>query len=211
MLQPLRRGRRRATYEFMVENHGNNLASCRLHLVDRTERVDGSFDPPAVGVASGSQSLVRLRLKAKRWPLPAERAPARLRDRGDRTGSRSGHRARRPHPATDGLGTRVRTSPRRRGVGGRGSAGVGPCHPAGAPRCRRAGGRRPARRDRHITDPDDRSLPSPMPPVTRWSTRSRPPHPSTRVCRPRRGSRSTWRSGRPDRRGSAFRPVRSSR
>jgi hypothetical protein len=63
MLQPLRRGRRRATYEFMVENHGNNLASCRLHLVDRTERVDGSFDPPAVGVASGSQSLVRLRLK----------------------------------------------------------------------------------------------------------------------------------------------------
>ncbi len=65
MLQPLRRGRRRATYEFMVENHGNNLASCRLHLVDRTERVDGSFDPPAVGVASGSQSLVRLRLKAE--------------------------------------------------------------------------------------------------------------------------------------------------
>ena len=64
MLQPLRRGRRRATYEFMVENHGNNLASCRLHLVDRTERVDGSFDPPAVGVASGSQSLVRLRMKA---------------------------------------------------------------------------------------------------------------------------------------------------
>ena len=65
MLQPLQRGRRRANYEFMVENHGNNLASCRLHLVDRTERVDGSFDPPAVGVAPGSQSLVRLRLKAK--------------------------------------------------------------------------------------------------------------------------------------------------
>ncbi|MGH9134492.1 MAG: hypothetical protein ACRDZZ_11180, partial [Ilumatobacteraceae bacterium] len=36
MLQPLQRGRRRATYEFMVDNHGNNLASCRLHLVDRT-------------------------------------------------------------------------------------------------------------------------------------------------------------------------------
>jgi hypothetical protein len=65
MLQPLQRGRRRANYEFMVENHGNNLASSRLHLVDRTERVDGSFDPPAVGVAPGSQSLVRLRLKAK--------------------------------------------------------------------------------------------------------------------------------------------------
>jgi hypothetical protein len=65
MLQPLQRGRRRATYEFMVDNHGNNLASCRLHLVDRTERVDGSFDPPAVGIAPGSKSLVRLRLKAK--------------------------------------------------------------------------------------------------------------------------------------------------
>jgi hypothetical protein len=49
----------------MVDNHGNNLASCRLHLVDRTERVDGSFDPPAVGIAPGSKSLVRLRLKAK--------------------------------------------------------------------------------------------------------------------------------------------------
>lgn len=66
VLQPLQRGRRRATYEFMVENHGNNLASCRLHLIDATERVDGSFDPPAVGVAPGSSSLVRLKLRADR-------------------------------------------------------------------------------------------------------------------------------------------------
>jgi hypothetical protein len=66
VLQPLQRGRRRATYEFMVENHGNNLASCRLHLVDASERVDGSFDPPAVGVAPGSASLVRLKLRANR-------------------------------------------------------------------------------------------------------------------------------------------------
>ena len=65
-LQPLQRGRRRATYEFMVENHGNNLASCRLHLVDASGRVDGSFDPPAVGVAPGSSSLARLKLRAKR-------------------------------------------------------------------------------------------------------------------------------------------------
>ncbi|HEY3486226.1 MAG TPA: hypothetical protein VGK49_12630 [Ilumatobacteraceae bacterium] len=65
VLQPLQRGRRHATYEFMVENHGNNLASCRLHLVDPSNRVDGTFDPPAVGVAPGSKSLVRLRLKAK--------------------------------------------------------------------------------------------------------------------------------------------------
>ncbi|MAT05665.1 MAG: hypothetical protein CL424_11550 [Acidimicrobiaceae bacterium] len=62
-LQPVRRARRRATFEFMVENHGNNLANCRLHLVDRTNRVDGTFDPPAVGVAPGSTSLVRLNAK----------------------------------------------------------------------------------------------------------------------------------------------------
>jgi hypothetical protein len=66
VLQPLQRGRRRSTYEFMVENHGNNLASCRLHLIDASNRVDGSFDPPAVGVAPGSASLVRLRLRAQR-------------------------------------------------------------------------------------------------------------------------------------------------
>jgi hypothetical protein len=65
-LQPLQRGRRRATFEFMVENHGNNMASCRLHLVDASERVDGNFDPPAVGVAPGSASLVRLKLTAQR-------------------------------------------------------------------------------------------------------------------------------------------------
>lgn len=66
VLQPLQRGRTRANFEFMVENHGNNLASCRLHLVDASGRVDGSFDPPAVGVAPGSASLVRLRLRARR-------------------------------------------------------------------------------------------------------------------------------------------------
>lgn len=65
VLQPLQRGRRRATFEFMVENHGNNLASCRLHLVDASNRVDGSFDPPAVGVAPGSSSLVRLKARAR--------------------------------------------------------------------------------------------------------------------------------------------------
>ena len=65
-LQPVQRARRRATYEFMVENLGNNLASCRLHLIDASNRVDGSFDPPAVGVAPGSASLVRLRMRADR-------------------------------------------------------------------------------------------------------------------------------------------------
>lgn len=63
-LQPVRRARRRAQFEFMVENHGNNLANCRLRLVDASNRVDGTFDPPAVGVAPGSSSLVRLNAKA---------------------------------------------------------------------------------------------------------------------------------------------------
>lgn len=65
-LQPVQRARRRATYEFMVENHGNGLASCRLRLIDPSNRVDGSFDPPAVGVAPGGASLVRFKAKAKR-------------------------------------------------------------------------------------------------------------------------------------------------
>lgn len=64
LLQPMRRARRRAIYELMVENHGNQLASCRLHLVDPSNRVDGVFDPPAVGVPPGASSLVRLRLHA---------------------------------------------------------------------------------------------------------------------------------------------------
>jgi hypothetical protein len=65
-LQPVQRARRRANFEFMVENHGNSLASCRLRLVDASERIDGSFDPPAVGVAPGGASLVLFKGKAKR-------------------------------------------------------------------------------------------------------------------------------------------------
>ncbi len=65
-LQPIQRTRHRATYEFMVENHGNTVASCRLHLVDPTERVDGDFDPPAVGVGPGAATLVRLKARAHR-------------------------------------------------------------------------------------------------------------------------------------------------
>ena len=65
-LQPIQRARRRATYEFMVENHGNTVASCRLHLIDSSDRVDGDFDPPAVGVAPGAASLVRLKARAQR-------------------------------------------------------------------------------------------------------------------------------------------------
>lgn len=65
MLQPVQRGRRRASYEFMVENHGNSLATCRLHLVDPTNRIDGTFDPPAVGIAPGDSSLVKFKATAR--------------------------------------------------------------------------------------------------------------------------------------------------
>jgi hypothetical protein len=65
-LQPIQRTRHRATYEFMVENHGNTVASCRLHLIDPSERIDGDFDPPAVGVGPGSATLVRLKARASR-------------------------------------------------------------------------------------------------------------------------------------------------
>ncbi|CAN5586410.1 hypothetical protein BH23ACT3_BH23ACT3_05600 [soil metagenome] len=64
LMQPIQRARRRAVFEFMVENHGNTLASCRLHLIDPSNRVDGNFDPPAVGVAPGGSNLVRLKLRA---------------------------------------------------------------------------------------------------------------------------------------------------
>ena len=65
-LQPVIRARHRANYEFMVENRGNGLASCRVLLIDPSNRVDGNFDPPAVGVAPGGASLVRLKARAKR-------------------------------------------------------------------------------------------------------------------------------------------------
>jgi hypothetical protein len=66
MLQPALRARRTAIYEMMLENQGNTQASCRLHLLDPTARVDGDFDPPAVGVEPGASSLVRLKLHANR-------------------------------------------------------------------------------------------------------------------------------------------------
>ena len=66
MLQPALRARRVAVYEMMLENQGNTQASCRLHLLDPTGRVDGDFDPPAIGVEPGASSLVRLKVHANR-------------------------------------------------------------------------------------------------------------------------------------------------
>ncbi len=69
VLQPVRRGRRRAHFEFLVENHGNAHANCRLQLIDLSRRLEGRFEPPAVGVEPGSNTLVQLKTKAakRQW------------------------------------------------------------------------------------------------------------------------------------------------
>ncbi|HEY7628511.1 MAG TPA: hypothetical protein VH761_15670 [Ilumatobacteraceae bacterium] len=77
MLQPALRARRTALFEMMLENQGNTQASCRLHLIDPTGRVDGDFDPPAVGVEPGASSLVRLKLHANhlQWDRRSRTVP----------------------------------------------------------------------------------------------------------------------------------------
>lgn len=77
VLQPAMRSRRRATFELLVENLGNVQASCRLHLIEPTSRLDGDFDPPAVGVEPGGSTLVRLRTRATRrqWERQARSVP----------------------------------------------------------------------------------------------------------------------------------------
>ncbi|MFN8024213.1 MAG: hypothetical protein U0Q03_21970 [Acidimicrobiales bacterium] len=80
MLQPALRARRRATYEVMVENKGNAQASCRMHLIDPTGRLEGDFDPPALGIEPGGSQLVRLKLKAskRQWERRARTIPFRV-------------------------------------------------------------------------------------------------------------------------------------
>ncbi|TPW14685.1 MAG: hypothetical protein FD127_1264 [Acidimicrobiaceae bacterium] len=80
MLQPAIRSRRKATYEMMVENRGNTQASCRMHLIDPTGRLDGDFDPPAAGVEPGGTTLVRLKLRAtkRQWERRSRAIPFRV-------------------------------------------------------------------------------------------------------------------------------------
>jgi hypothetical protein len=66
VLQPAVRSRRRATFEVVIENLGNAQASCRMHLSEPTSRLDGDFEPPAVGVEPGGSSLVRVKVRARR-------------------------------------------------------------------------------------------------------------------------------------------------
>jgi hypothetical protein len=80
VLQPALRGRRSATYDMMLENKGNTLATCRLHLIDPSGRLDGEFDPPAAGVEPGASTLVRLKLRATspQWHSNARTIPFRI-------------------------------------------------------------------------------------------------------------------------------------
>ncbi len=80
VLQPALRTRRRAVYELLVENLGNTQANCQMYLLEPTSRLDGRFDPPAVGVEPGGSSLVRLRVAATRlqWERRARSIPFRV-------------------------------------------------------------------------------------------------------------------------------------
>ncbi len=80
VLTPALRGRRTATYDMMVENRGNTLASCRMHLVDPTGRLEGEFDPPAAGVEPGAGTLVRMKVRTHgmQWQRHSRTIPFRI-------------------------------------------------------------------------------------------------------------------------------------
>ncbi|MCY7299277.1 MAG: hypothetical protein LH616_08715 [Ilumatobacteraceae bacterium] len=80
VLQPALRGRRSATYEMMLENRGNTQASCRLHLIDSSGRIEAEFDPPAAGVEPGGSTLIRMKVRTKRfqWERRARTIPFRI-------------------------------------------------------------------------------------------------------------------------------------
>jgi len=80
VLQPALRARRSATYEMMLENRGNTLASCRLHLIDPSGRIEADFDPPAAGVEPGASTLIRMKVHTKglQWERRARTVPFRI-------------------------------------------------------------------------------------------------------------------------------------
>lgn len=80
LLQPAQRGRFGAGYELTLENRGNTQASCRLRLVDPSGRVEGEFEPPAIGVDPGATGLVRLKLRTtqRQWERRRRTLPFRV-------------------------------------------------------------------------------------------------------------------------------------
>lgn len=67
--QPVQLASRSATYDVVVENLGNQYATCRLAMTDASGRLIGRFDPPSVGVDPGQSANSRLRVRSKgmRW------------------------------------------------------------------------------------------------------------------------------------------------
>lgn len=66
LAQPVLRAKRRHEFDVVFENLGNNRSSCRLGVVDHTNRLVGRFDPPSLGVDPGMNESARLRIKARR-------------------------------------------------------------------------------------------------------------------------------------------------
>ena len=87
VLTPALRGRLTVTYDLMLENRGNTLASCRMRLLDPTGRLEADFDPPSAGVEPGSSTLVRMKVRATRvqWQRSSRTIPFRI--EADQAGS----------------------------------------------------------------------------------------------------------------------------
>ena len=144
MLQPALRARRSAVYEMMLENQGNTQASCRLHLLDPTGRVDGDFDPPAAGVEPGASSLIRLKVHATRLQWERRSRTVQFTIDADQPGCPNGQRAGHVRAGVDDPRAAVRSAACDRCHPRRARRGVVRHRQAGRPRCRRRRRRRTA-------------------------------------------------------------------
>lgn len=87
VLQPALRSRRRAVYDLMLENRGNTPANCRLHFIELSGRLDGDFNPPAAGVEPGGNTLVRLKVRAKKRQWQRQSRSIQFRIDADQAGA----------------------------------------------------------------------------------------------------------------------------
>lgn len=76
--QPVQVGARSAVYDIVLENHGNQRASCRLSFTDPGGRLVGRFDPPSIGVDPGQSGSARLRVRARRLRWTGEARSSRF-------------------------------------------------------------------------------------------------------------------------------------
>lgn len=87
VLQPALRARRRAVYDLMLENRGNTPANCRLHFIELSGRLDGDFNPPAAGVEPGGNTLVRLKVRARKRQWQRQSRSIQFRIDADQAGA----------------------------------------------------------------------------------------------------------------------------